>query len=91
MSTLIREGFPMYCAHFPGGDPRRFEPDPDCCTVEEMLRWQAACEAAESRKDLAQLEGSAIYFHGGLGHLTMFGPGAYWYETDRFEGEDDGA
>lgn len=31
--------------YYPGGDPRKFSPDPECCTVEENARWKAACEA----------------------------------------------
>lgn len=30
--------------YFPGGDPRDFNPDPECCTPEEMARHKAACE-----------------------------------------------
>lgn len=33
--------------YFPGGDPRDFDPDPECCTEEEMARHKAACEEWE--------------------------------------------
>lgn len=32
---------------FPGGDPRRFTPDPECSTPEEREAHRAACELAE--------------------------------------------
>lgn len=86
---LIREGYPMYCAHFPGGDPRRFEPDEEGCTEEEMDRWKAACEAADGRADLAEIDGAMVPVNGGWAHLTMVGPGAYYY-PEGFGGEDDG-
>ncbi len=31
--------------YFPGGDPRNFHPDPECCTPVEMAAHKAACEA----------------------------------------------
>jgi hypothetical protein len=29
--------------YFLGGDPRQFAPDEECCTPEEIARWQALC------------------------------------------------
>lgn len=29
--------------YFLGGDPRQFSPDEECCTTEEIARWQALC------------------------------------------------
>jgi len=29
--------------NFPGGDPRRFWPDPECSTEQERDNWKAAC------------------------------------------------
>ena len=37
---------PTYGA-FPGGDPREFCPDEECCTAEEMERYTADCAAWE--------------------------------------------
>lgn len=34
----------MY-GYFPGGDPRDFRPDEECCTPEELAAWQADCAA----------------------------------------------
>lgn len=33
--------------YFPGGDPRSFDPDPECSTEEERAAHKAACEAWE--------------------------------------------
>lgn len=59
---LIREGYPMYCAHFPGGDPRRYKPDEEGVTADEMEAWRAACERAEAGE--TEQEGSAFHEHG---------------------------
>lgn len=93
LMTLIRTGYPMYCAHFPGGDPRRFEPDPDSVTPAELAAWEAACRAADEQEgEAAGLDGSAFYERLGdvtvTGHVTMFGPGTYWYELDFMDEED---
>lgn len=90
MATLIREGYPMYCAHFPGGDPRRFEPDEEGVTPEELEAWRQACEAAEGGERYHQ---SAVFAAKDgdvtiIGHKRLFGPGVYWYEKDYFE-EDE--
>lgn len=91
--TLIRTGYPQYCAHFPGGDPRRFEPDPDGVTPAgpacSSAAWQAASQAASSA---AELEGSVFYETGPgwavRGHVAMFGPGTYFYPEDFMDEED---
>lgn len=31
--------------YYPGGDPRDFVPDEECCTPEELARHREACEA----------------------------------------------
>lgn len=86
--ALIREGFPMYRAHFPGGDPRRFEPDEEGVQPEEMEAWQAACARADAGE--VEQDGSGRIFHGNgvtvSYHVVMFGPGVYWYEEDPAEG-----
>lgn len=40
VSTQRAEGY----GPFPGGDPRRFSPDREICTKEEIERWEAACQ-----------------------------------------------
>jgi len=88
-ASLIRTGYPLYCAHFPGGDPRRFEPDPDGATEEEMDRWKAACEAAEERKGLAAIDAAVVWEPSALLHLSMFGPGVYYYPESYFEDDEE--
>lgn len=92
--TLIRTGYPMYCAHFPGGDPRRFEPDPDGVTPAELAAWEAACRAADEQAgEAASLDSSAFYERHGdvsvMGHVTMFGPGTYYFEEDFMDEEEE--
>lgn len=33
--------------YYPGGDPRDFSPDPECCTEQELAAHKEACEAWE--------------------------------------------
>lgn len=37
---------PTY-GYYPGGDPRDFSPDPECCTEAELAAHKTACEAWE--------------------------------------------
>lgn len=30
---------------FHGGDPRKFTPDSECCSAEEIAAWEACCDA----------------------------------------------
>ena len=36
-------GISVIYGHFPGGDPRHFEPDRDCNSPEEILEWENLC------------------------------------------------
>lgn len=89
--TLIRTGYPMYCAHFPGGDPRRWEPDEEGVTPAEQAAWEAACRAADEGEP-AELGSSAYYERRGdvgvMGHVRMFGPGVFWYAEDWMNDEE---
>jgi hypothetical protein len=91
--TLIRTGYPMYCAHFPGGDPRRYEPDPDGVMPAELAAWEAACRAADEGGP-AEQPSSAFYERRGdvgvMGHVTMYGPGTFWYPEDFMDEMDRG-
>lgn len=60
---------------FPGGDPRRFSPDEESCTPEEIARWEAACAAANQ----AEAEGREIDYLA-PGCLTL-GDGSAWDGT----------
>jgi hypothetical protein len=44
------EGESVY-GTFPGGDPRRFVPDEESCTPEEIERWREACAAANRAEE----------------------------------------
>jgi len=92
----IWSGYPMYCAHFPGGDPRRWEPDEEGVTPEEHAAWEAACRTADEGGP-AEQPSSAFYETGGegeavwsaMGHVRMFGPGTYWNEENLFDEEEE--
>lgn len=58
---------------FPGGDPRLFRPDEDCCTDEEIARWYRACCAAKHLED----EGRAVEGEFPPGCMTL-GDGSVW-------------
>jgi hypothetical protein len=69
--------------YFPGGDPRNFTPDPECCTEQEIKNWERACELmAEGKIDEAsgQHHWPIIGKDGDvIGHTTScpFGMGTY--------------
>lgn len=66
---------------FPGGDPRRFSPDLECCTEEEIASHKAACERWEAG-DATALPGSCIHGDGCIITLSGFGLGSYDYDAD---------
>lgn len=62
---------------FPGGDPRRFTPDREACTTEEIRRWEAACqEWREGRQEDAG-PGCATFGDGSAITGSGFGVGMY--------------
>lgn len=74
--------------HFPGGDPRRFRPDPidDGTTEEEMARWKADCAAAEQGQIQQDPAGRWIVLgEGAAVHILRgkYGLGAYTYRDER--------
>lgn len=66
---------------FIGGDPRKFHPDEDSCTPEEIASHKAACEKWEAGETTA-LPGSCVHFPGGVITLSDFGLGSYEYEVE---------
>jgi hypothetical protein len=66
---------------FSGGDPRRFSPDEDSCTAEEIDSHKAACERWDAG-DTTAIPGSCIHGPGYIITLSGFGLGSYWYEED---------
>ena len=79
--------------YYLGGDPRKFTPDEECNTPEEIEAWKAACEAWERGEKVDP--GGACQWVPGLGHVTVTryglgitefeeeceGPGCYWCEN----------
>lgn len=72
--------------YFPGGDPREFTPDEECCTADELKAWKRACELVESGEvKLVSGQHHWPVFDGDgnrIGHTTHspFGIGTYTYE-----------
>lgn len=60
---------------FTGGDPRRFSPDPEVCTPEEMARHEEACKAAEAGEGLDRAPQCSGGGDGSQAHGKGFGCG----------------
>lgn len=82
MTTELMYGF------FPGGDydPRKFTPDEECCTPEEMAAWRGACEARDRGYVCLPVARSGREVDGALVCGSMFGVGTYEVEVS----DDDG-
>ena len=69
---------------FPGGDPRRFTPDEECCLPEEIERWRVACAewdpgVCSDRGPSCATRGDGSAWTGtgyGIGVYTIAGAGA---------------
>lgn len=79
MSTEIGYGF------FPGGDPRKFTPDMDMNTKEEIASWKLACAEWDKGNEVQPLHGCILH-DGRIVNLSGFGLGTYEFEIDD---EDD--
>lgn len=66
---------------FPGGDPRRFYPDLESNTPEELASHKAACERWDAG-DTTALPGSCVHGPGFILTLSGFGLGSYDYDVD---------
>lgn len=72
---------------FPGGDPRDFTPDPECCSKKEIEAWKEAC-ASWDRGEKVVCEGSHRWITDkdgnviGTATVSSFGIGVYTYEYD---------
>jgi hypothetical protein len=62
---------------FPGGDPRRFTPDPECCAPEEIDAHKAACEAWDRGDGEDRGPSCASMGDGSVWNGTGFGIGTY--------------
>jgi hypothetical protein len=82
---------------FPGGDPRDFSPDPECCTADELERHRIACHEWEEGRGVdiggphialdahPDIEPDCIVrYADGSGHMTVnaYGLGVYTYRDD---------
>lgn len=79
----------MY-GYFPGGDPRRFRPDVETATIEEIADWKEMCRvAAEEEKHGGRMSCPPAHQAGDVEYegekraawinTGRFGPGS-WYE-----------
>ncbi len=80
----VEMGYGYFC----GGDPRKFFPDAESCSPEELANHKAACEMAEKlekERDLPCPSGW-IQVPGGCAHILIapFGIGAYQAEFQQF-------
>jgi hypothetical protein len=72
--------------YFPGGDPRRFQPDEECCKPDEIERWKADCAAWE-RGERPDVGGPHSYVTDEEGRVLVrvtrahYGLGSYTYRN----------
>ncbi len=93
---MIREetGYGFFC----GGDPRKFHPDSEGCSEEEIAHHKAACalwDEAEARGETPEPEACPsgfLYDEDGkcVGHVLRapYGIGIYTYEVDDDDTEE---
>lgn len=80
MSEEICYGF------FPGGDPRRFTPDLECCTPEEVVRWKEDCDSWDSG-DRVTVAVSGVVAPGIHVTRSAYGLGTYFIQMEDFDDE----
>lgn len=72
---------------FPGGDPREFTPDFECCNEKEISSWKEACEQW-NRGERIVCEGSHRWVVDGEGKVigtatvSSFGIGVYFWDDE---------
>lgn len=72
---------------FPGGDPRKFEPDEECNTPAEIAAWKQACAEWDAGEGTDR--GPSCQFLGDGSAVTGTGFGIGTYEVE-FEEEPSG-
>lgn len=72
---------------FPGGDPRKFQPDEESNTEEELEAWRLAC-AEWDKGNQVDIGGSCVLINGMIFTFSGYGLGSYEYDID--EPDDDG-
>ncbi len=60
---------------FLGGDPRDFSPDTECCTPDEIARWEQACAEWEAGEGTDRGPGCATFGDGSAWTGSGFGVG----------------
>lgn len=71
---------------FPGGDPRNFVPDEECCSPEEIESHRIACEEWDKGNRIAPSSG-CVLSDGRIMNISTFGIGTYTFEAEE-EPED---
>lgn len=62
---------------FPGGDPRNFTPDEECCTPEEIGAWIVACVEWDAGEGKDAGPGCSFAGDGSVWNGSGFGVGTY--------------
>ena len=80
---------------FPGGDPRLFDPDPECSTPEEREAHRVACQEADAMEARGEVPSEAPAHHWGFCagagvHVAGSGFGLGVYQSDVAERDDSG-
>jgi hypothetical protein len=78
--TVVREeeGYGL----FPGGDPRRFRPDEESCTPEEIAAHRAACEAWDRGEGVDRGPSCATLGDGSAWSGKGYGVGPYTVDVE---------
>ena len=80
----MAKDYPLY-GGFPGGDPRDFEPDEDCCTNEEIENHRKACQDWDNGIQINLDPSCSTFGDGSLTQGTGFGIGTYYIDYDEEE------
>lgn len=68
--------------YFPGGDPRNFTPDRECCSPGEIEAWERDCAAWEKGEQIHSVKFGREYSRDGKSsiHFSGYGIGTYTLE-----------
>lgn len=67
---------------FPGGDPRKFIPDEECCSPQEIEAHAIACEEWDKGNELPFAPGCRTLGDGTVWTGKGFGIGTYEYDDE---------
>lgn len=75
---------------FIGGDPRRFTPDEESNTPEELENWRLACEAWDEGRESELLRSGCVFLpNGEIRNVSRLGLGIYTFDCDCDEEPDE--